>query len=184
MSEQLSGLENKLDELLVKKAPFQLPKNFKEWIATYSPWIGLVFGVIGLFAALGLWNFAHQTNDYVNTLNKLSEVYGTGQKVEKLNIWFYGALLSLVFQSAISIIAFPGLRERSKAKGWNLLFISALVSLVYGVFNAVYYDNLSSIIGTLIGSLIGLYVLFQIRELYNGHVSKAKPVESVKKEEK
>lgn len=35
----LDNIEKSLDEALVKNAPFQLPKNFKDWLVKYLPYI-------------------------------------------------------------------------------------------------------------------------------------------------
>ena len=172
MSEQLAGLEKQLNDVFVTKAPYQLPEKAKKWIVEYSPIIGVVFGILGLLAAFGLWNAAHVTNSLVDYSNALSKAYGNGQTVSKLGVSFYLAFVALLATSIIPIVAYPGLKARSKAKGWNLLFISALVSLAYGILNAFYQGSVMSLLSTLLGSAIGLYILFQIREFYNGKKSK------------
>ena len=168
MSEKFAGLEKALDDVFVKKAPYQLPEKAKKWIVQYSPIIGLVIGVLGLLAALGLWNAAHAVNRLVDYANTLSRAYGTGETVKHLSVTFYVAFIALLATSAVHIIAYPGLKARSKAKGWNLLFYGALLGLVYDVFNAVYNGSVFGAVWALIPSVIGLYVLFQIRDHYNG----------------
>ncbi len=37
-----------LDFYLVRKAPFQLPDNVREWIVKFGPWIALVLLVLSL----------------------------------------------------------------------------------------------------------------------------------------
>lgn len=166
MSEPLSSLEAKLDEVFVKKAPWQLPEKAKKWIATYSPWFGLIGGVLGLLAALSLWRAGHEVDNLVNYANQLSKAYGGAVNTTHLGLSFYIALIALVAQSVVSIVAFPGLKARSKAKGWNLLFYAALVNVLYDVFRAVYYSSVSGFIGALIGTVISFYFLFQIRSQY------------------
>ena len=48
-------LEDKMEEYLVKKAPIQIPENGKKALVQWMPWIALVFGVLSLLSALGLW---------------------------------------------------------------------------------------------------------------------------------
>lgn len=170
----MQDLEKKLDEVFVKNSPVQLPKGFKDWLVKYGPIIGLVFGIIGLFTALGLWKTAHTVNVLVDSVNELSRLYGTGETVDKLNLWFYLAFASILVQSIIAIVAYPGLKERSKARGWNLLFYSQLIGIVCGLFSSIYYGNLFNFVTYLIGVVIGLFFVFQIRSYYNGHSESAK----------
>ena len=169
MSQQLAGLEKSLEQVFVKNAPYQLPEQAKKWIVRYSPIIGLIFGVLGLFATLALWNAAHLVTNYTDTLYGN---LGIDRPVKTLGFSFYIALISLLISSVISILAYPGLKAHSKARGWNLLFYSALISLIYGVFNAIYQGGVFSLVTTFIGSAIGLYFIFQIRSFYNGKISK------------
>ena len=52
----LSSLEKILQEYLVDKAPFQIPKNIKEVLVKIAPWliiIMLVFAIPSIFAMIG-----------------------------------------------------------------------------------------------------------------------------------
>ena len=171
MSNLLTNVEKQFNEVFVSKAPYQLPTKFKEWVVEYMPIIGVVFGVIGLFATLALWRSAHLVNEVVDFSNSLSKAYGLSQNVRGLGFSYYVAIASLFVTAIIPILAYPGLKAKSKSKGWNLLFYSALISLIYGVFNAIYQGGIFSLISTLIGSAIGLYLLFQIRSFYLGKKS-------------
>ncbi|MCA9344521.1 hypothetical protein KC946_01670 [Candidatus Saccharibacteria bacterium] len=168
MIEQLKGIEKKLDESLVKNAPFQLPDGLKEWIVKYGPYIALVSGIFGLLASLNLWNYAHQANNVINYTNDIYKSYGVSVGANRINVWFYIALVVSIIQSVIAIAAFSGLKARNKLKGWDLMFYSGMLSLVYGIFNAIYYSSFGSLVGGILGSLIGFYFLFQIRSKYNG----------------
>ncbi|MDQ5885686.1 MAG: hypothetical protein QG628_83 [Patescibacteria group bacterium] len=171
----LQKLEDKLNPMLTKNAPFQIPENAKKWIVKYMPIIGLVVGVLGLFAALALWNAAHAASTLVDYANELSKAYGTGETVKNVGVSFYLAFIMLLITSIIPIVAYSGLKAHSKTRGWNLLYISALLSLVYGVFNAFYYGSPMNLISTFIGSAISLYILFQIRSYYQATKSVSTP---------
>jgi hypothetical protein len=56
------------------------------------------------------------------------------------------------------IAALPGLFAR-KISGWNLSFYSVVANLVYGLFTG-------AILSGLLGALVSLYILFQIKALY------------------
>ncbi len=160
-------IEKTMDEYFVKKAPFQIPKNGREALVEWMPWISLVFGIISLLAALGFWRAGHVVNEAAVYVNTLSQTYGTGETVSQLGFMFYVSLIALVVQGALMVIAFPGLRDRSKSKGWNILLFSALLSFVYGVFRAFTdYGDVLNIFTAALGLVIGLYILAQIKTYY------------------
>lgn len=163
----MSQLEKTLDEYFVKKAPFQIPENGRKVLVAWVPWISLIFGIIGLLAAYGLWQSGHRVNELVDYVNSLSAAYG-GETVSNLSIAYYLAVVALVVQSALMIIAFPGLKAKSKAKGWSILLFATLLNFGYGLFVAfTNYGSLSNLIGSIIGVVIGLYLLAQIRSYYS-----------------
>lgn len=141
----LKKLEDLLSEYLVKKAP-ALPANIKEAIVKFAPWATLVILIL--------------------TLPLVLAVFGLGAILAPLS--FLGGvtagtnyILTLVF-SGISLVleamAIPGLFKRAKS-AWNLVFYAALLG---GIQNIVSF-NLG---GLLIGTLLSLYILFQVREYY------------------
>ena len=58
----------------------------------------------------------------------------------------------------LEALAIPGLFARSK-KGWKLVFYATLVGFLSNVIGF-------QIVAGLIGALIGLYILFQVKEYY------------------
>jgi hypothetical protein len=141
----LRQLEDLLAEYLVKKAP-ALPNNVKEIIVKFAPWVTLIVMLM--------------------TLPLVLAVFGLGAIFAPFS--FLGGLhtgVSYMISIALSAVALvlealaiPGLFKRSRG-GWNLVFYSALVQAVE---SAVTF-NLG---GLVIGSLVSLYFLFQIREYY------------------
>jgi ribosome-associated toxin RatA of RatAB toxin-antitoxin module len=59
---------------------------------------------------------------------------------------------------ALEAIALPGLFKRTM-QGWNFMFYSQLVSIIGGILSY-------NIVGTLIGAVIGLYILYQVKNKY------------------
>jgi hypothetical protein len=132
-----------LDYYLVKKAPFQLPDNVKEWLVQYGPWITIVVLVLTLPALLAL--------------------LGLGAVLVPFGAVGYGAsfgllAIGLVVEIALTVMALPGLFAR-KMSGWTLLLYARLVSIVAHLLAG-------AIVSALVGGLISLYVLFQVRPLY------------------
>ncbi|MEI7750360.1 MAG: hypothetical protein WCJ25_05175 [Candidatus Moraniibacteriota bacterium] len=141
----LAQLESMLDEYLVKKAPFTIPEDGKELIVKISPYITLIFAVMGLpliFGAIGL-------TALLAPMAFLGAHYGVT------------AFLSAIFAAIsliLELIAVPGLFARSK-KGWTFAFYATIVSVLG---NIVSFD----IVGGVIGAVIGWYILFQVKEKY------------------
>jgi hypothetical protein len=123
-----------------------LPSNWRDVIVTIIPWLALVFGAIGVFGSLAA----------VGALTFLAPFMALGAGVGAAPGGIIGALLALT-ASILLILAFPGARNR-KMTGWRLLFFSEVVSFVSGVVAF-------SVFG-IIGTLIGFYILFQIKAHY------------------
>lgn len=143
-------LEVILGEYLGEKAP-QLPKEWKEIVVKFAPYlviIGVVVGIPGFLALLGLGTFMAPLG-LVGGMMTGRPFLGFSYIV---NVIFLGAMVLL------EGLAIPGLFSRSK-KGWNFLYWSALVGVVQNVLSF-------NIGGLVIGGLLSLYFLFQVREYY------------------
>ncbi len=144
-------LEVTLDEYLVEKAPFQLPKNVKEIIVKFAPYLailGVVMGIPGVLALLGAGTI-------------LAPLGVAGGIMTGRPFLGFGFIVSVVFLGLMILLeglAIPGLFARSK-KGWNFLYWGALVGIVQNVISF-------NIGGLVIGGLISLYFLFQVKEYY------------------
>jgi hypothetical protein len=132
-----------LDYYLVKKAPFALPANAKEWIVKFGPWIDVILLIIFLPVIL----FALGMSAVFMPFAMMSGAAGFGL-----------ASIIMVAQLGLMIAALPGLFAR-KISGWNLSFYSVVANLVYGLFTG-------AILSGLLGALVSLYILFQIKALY------------------
>jgi hypothetical protein len=132
-----------LDFYLVKQAPFQIPDGGREWIVKFGPWITVVLMILTLPILL----FALGLGVIFIPFGRIG--YASG----------FGFLTLLVFvEVGLMIAALPGLFARKMA-GWQLLFYSQLVSIVYNVLSG-------HIVSGVLFGLIALYILFQVRGLY------------------
>jgi len=165
-------LENSLDDLFGKQAP-QLPSNAKKALVQYVPWITLILGVLSAWTTYVLWHWAHVANTFVNYANSISAAYGGPQiATTRLTFGIWLGIGVLAVEALLYILAFPGLRNRKKS-GWNMLYYALLINIVYGlVIMFTDYGGVGNLIGTLIGSAIGFYFLFQIRGSYTGAKAK------------
>jgi len=145
MKQYLASLESFLDLYLVKKAP-SLPTGAKEAIVKYSPYIILFFIIISapvLLFAFGLSSLLAPFAIFAGARYAL------------------GFSLSTIFVLATVILealAIPGLFAR-KLTAWNYMFYATLLGAVQNLVNF----NLG---GLVIGTLISLYILFLVKELY------------------
>lgn len=155
VSGPLASLEAWLYEMLVVKAPFQLPKELTNFIVQYGPWITLVLAILllpAVLVVLGLGTFVGAFGAY----------YGTN-----VGLFYWLAIVALVVQIAIMFLSVPMLLKRQR-NGWLLLFYASLFSFVYSVLNSFSspYTLVGGLIGAAIGVVIGMYVLFQVRSYY------------------
>jgi len=133
-----------------EKTP-HLPNNARESIVKVAPWIALIVGIFGLFSVFPI----------------LSSVFMLASLpyARMMGGWYPAILVSLAFLvvgSVIDLLAFKPLSDRRK-KGWNLLFYGTclgFVSTLVDMFSGS--PSLSGVVGT----LIGLWLLFEIRGLY------------------
>lgn len=143
-------LEVVFEEYLVKKAP-AIPKEWKEVIVKFSPYLailGVVMGVPGIIALLGAGTILAPLG-FVGGMMTGRPFLGIGFIV---NVLFLGAVVLL------EGLAIPGLFSRSK-KAWTFLYWSALIGVVQNIVSF-------NVGGLLIGGLISMYILFQVKEYY------------------
>jgi hypothetical protein len=141
----LKQMEAFFDTYLHKKAPFHLPPKVKEFIVHYGPWITLVVMILalpGILFGLGFMAF-------YAPFAMMSRGFGGSLLLESLI-----TLAALVLE----VLALPGLFARS-LKGWHLLYYAVLVNAVARLLGG-------DILGMIIGTVIALFLLFEIREYY------------------
>jgi hypothetical protein len=121
-----------------------LPKGGREAIVGITPWIALIFGILGVLAGLA----------GVGLLTALSPFayMGGGHPVGAIA----ASVIGLV-ASALLLASFPGTKAR-KMQGWTMLFYSEVASLVAAVVSI-------SVTGVVF-SLIAFYLLYQIKSYY------------------
>lgn len=167
MSAVLAKLEAKLEGVFVKNAPFQLPKNAQDTLVKIVPWLNLAGGILFLLTARALWSWARATSTLADYVNDLNRIYGGADlTVDRFSTFVWLGIIILVVEAVLYLWAFPLTKSRKKL-GWDLMVYALLVNLVYGVVIAFTdYGGFFSLFSALVGSVIGLYLLFQIRAHY------------------
>lgn len=167
----LQTVEKQVGDLFKGLPP--LPKKSKESLANAFPWIALIFGIVQLMAAYGLWHLARTVerfNDIANTYSAYFTGESVGLSATDRAIIYIGIAL-LVVDAVILLMAYPHLKTRSR-RGWDLLFLGAVINVVYAVVTLfVSGQHAGDFIFSLLGSAVGFYLLFQVRELYKGDAS-------------
>ncbi len=162
----LAGLEKSLEGVF-KDVP-HIPESGRKTLADIWPWLALIGGILQLLAAWGLWRLASYTSALYDYANSLSVAF-TGKAVgptstDKMVIYLGVAVLAV--EAVILLLAFPKLQKKQKA-GWDLLFLGAVINVVYGVVQIFTYNRgIGSFVGSLIGSAIGFYLLFEVRSKF------------------
>jgi len=123
-----------------------LPKQWVETLVMITPWVALIFGILGVLALLAA----------LGVLTALSPFMLLGAGVGAATGSLIGTGLALV-SSVLLLMAFPGTKAH-KMSGWNLLFWSEAVSAVSAVVSMAF--------GGVVGAAIGFYILFQIKSHY------------------
>ena len=147
----LPGLEGFFDTYLNIKAPFQLPAGVKEFIVKYGPWITLVILILAAIVIVPLALLAFGLT--AATVPAGVAVGYAGNTVMGM-ISLILALVTLVMEA----IAIPKLLKRQLG-GWKLVYYASLISALSSLLSL-------NIVSLVLGLLIGMYVLFQIRGYY------------------
>jgi hypothetical protein len=143
---KMAALESWMAPIFAK-AP-HLPQNIREGITNIAPWLALIFGILGLLAISSLGGFG--------LLLSLSFLGGS------YSFMLFVAILFGLIASVLDLLAYKPLTKRMK-KGWNYLFYGNVLSAAGAILQII---SGYSVIGNIIGAVIGFWLLFEVREMY------------------
>lgn len=138
-----------------------IPEGGRKVLAQIAPWLALVGGVFGVIGFIGLLGLG----SVVGTFGVATGIQGM------LSGGIFGIvlLISAIFGLAVAILellAFTPLKGGMK-KGWNFLFYGLLIGAISTIVNvigsAAYGYGVGSLIGGVLGFLIGGWILFEVR---------------------
>ena len=138
-----NDIMDRLEYYLVKQAPFQIPGDIRELLVKYGPWIAVFLLVITLPALLVAFGIG------VALLPFGGAAYAGG--------FTFFTILTIINVGLLAL-ALPGLFARKMA-GWNLLFYAQVLSFAASVASG-------ALVSGIVGLVISLYILFQVRGLY------------------
>ncbi len=137
-----------------------LPKPIIEFIASIIPFASVLVGGLSLFSALvltpSLLVFNQQMISYGG--QSMNVFAGTGPLL-------FVSIVFLVVIGVLLVAAFPSLMKR-EYEGWLTVLAADLVSVVYGVLSFVLAPIGGSPITTVLSTIIGFYVWFELKALY------------------
>jgi hypothetical protein len=148
MNAQLKPLVKTLDENYVKVPA--LPKQWKDLLANFAPWLALLGGIILVLGAVSLLGLG-------SVLSPFAMIAGAGSFAI---MWLIAAAFLLV-GGVMELLAFSPLKAR-KERGWNLMFYALLLNALSSIVRL----NVSDIVMAIIGFLIGYYFLYQVKTYY------------------
>ncbi len=139
-----NALVSSLEDVF-KQAP-HLPNNVRDVLVQIAPWLALIFGILGVIAGIGLLG--------VSPLALLGGVNAS------ITVFLYG-IISII-GSVLMVMAYPKLAKR-RYGGWMLLFWAELVNALAAVLSIF---NGSVSVGSFLGILLGMYLLFEVKSYY------------------
>ena len=146
---RFADLEKYADEYFIDKAPFSLPEGLKEFLVKYGPYAMIVALVLALWGYFQLYQ-NYQTVAQYGMMFGMAGSFWTPTMTASLIV----SLVALGFQ----IKALPGLLARKK-EGWTYMLYASLISLIPNLISV-------QIISLVIGFIIGMYVIFQLKYMY------------------
>jgi hypothetical protein len=141
----LGKLEDLFELYLVRKAP-AIPKAWKEIIVSFSPWLTVLMLILLLPVVLAIFGLSM-------SMMPFAFIGGFRAGSSFLISWVLSIVTMVLYALAI-----PGLFKKQR-KAWYFMYYAALLTAV---------DNLVSfnVAGFVVGTLVSMYVLFQIKEYY------------------
>ncbi|MEI7917925.1 MAG: hypothetical protein WCH58_00920 [Candidatus Saccharibacteria bacterium] len=162
--ESIKKLEDQIEKIL-KPLP-HLPADARKWLGTNIWWLTIIGVVIDGFALLSIYNAATVLDKFANFYSAIG--------VSNVSGWtapLVSSLALLAVTAVLMAMAISPLKE-SKKKGWDLLFLAAIVGVLSSVVSAVLNFSAGGIVSSLIGAAfsaaVSAYFLFEIRSQFNG----------------
>lgn len=161
-----------------KQVPFHLPTGGRRWLAANVWWlvlVGVVLGVFSVIAAVQAVMWAqHTTQLYSDAIAYYGIAPATNNGLDMTALW-----VSILFFAAMVVLELMAVSplKAQKKRGWNLLFLTMLLSAVSSVASAVLQMSPMSLVSAALGLAIGGYFLFEIHENFSG-VRTAKKTEA------
>lgn len=156
----LNTVESKLADQS-KNMP-QLSGKSRSSLLKILPWFSAFFALLSFVWAKDLWDLIRVINTVNDSLGNLGGLEPFVGNVTELWVVLMGYVLIVV----LTVVAFASGITKALKKGWNFLFYAYSSAVITGVLYFVLLSEYSSsrAFMTLTIGLVGLYVLFQLRD--------------------
>lgn len=144
-----------------------LPAGFQKWLAENIWWLVIICAVLGVFGVLGIVLAFLVVGFTASTAAVYGGAVGTVGAILGgiASLMVLVALAFYVVELVIMIMAVSPLKERRK-KGWDLLFLLALLNVLCTIIVDVLTVNLTGLVFGILWSAVGAYFLFEIRSYF------------------
>ena len=135
-----------------------LPKEFTKWLAENAWWLTIIGVAFSAFGILGLLT-AMTAGSVVLTAVGATAYSGMFLVSSIISVVGYGAAIVL---QAMAISPLKAMKKR----GWDLMFLSLLVSVALGVLGSLLSVNILGVLLGLVGAAIGAYVMLELKHYF------------------
>lgn len=167
----MDKLESSLDGFFVKKVGFKLPDSGKKVLISAFPWLALIGGVLALLGAWSLFSLATLAQNLTDPTFNAGLGFSSFYQYTSVLLWVN--FVVLLVEGAMLIGAYWPLRSK-KILGWRLVYWVALINLIYTVVYIFINPSFFSTVFSLLATVIGLFLLFQVRGFYLGESASPK----------
>lgn len=165
-------LESTLDGALNRNAPVKIPPEGRKSLAGALWWIALIVGILQLWSSITLWQWGHTVDRAIDMVNYYagSSLYATTH----LGLFYYLSLIAMAVTAVVALLAVPALKVMKKS-GWDMLFYCVLITTALSILRLLdgAGGGFTDFLGTAIGTVIGAWLLFQVRDNFKADVSAA-----------
>jgi len=163
----MQKLESWLNDIFVTKAPFTISQNARQSLVSAMPWITLIAGAVMLWITYLAWQALAFVGHFSAVANDLAQsLYGRPYaQYHDLSFLLWVSLVVMIVEAILFFSAYPKLRDRKKS-GWNIIFWVSLINVAEAILQVIATGDIFGLIGQLLGTAVGLYLLFQMRSMY------------------
>lgn len=164
----IRSIESLLNTLF-KNVP-ELPKEGHRAVADIWPLLAMMLALLQILAVAGLWYLSQSmqimSQESIHFQGLTDGPLPISTQIDYMLV--YSGMGLLILSALLFILASIELKKRTK-KAWDLLLMAIIVNLLYGVLLLFIDSDGRGIKGfsvAAVGSLAGLYLLQQTKELY------------------
>ncbi len=171
MSSVITSIEKQIAEWM-KPLP-HLPAGFGKWLVVNAWWLVLIGVIASAWMIISAFTLLSTINSAV-----VPGFYGLVAQYNPnaiTGLWI--SIIGIAVVLVLEAMAISPLKAQKK-RGWELLFMASLLMFAVNIVEAIVTSDGGSLIGSVIGTAIGLYLLFEFRL---GYEASAKPAHAATK---